>query len=234
MMCSYCSVSCVLSCIWLYDALHSRPRSNCIDLHGICLVYAVRYTSTHFCGMLVLAKSGCIGAMLPNYQDVLCLLAPQRSTTHRTRNTFKMMTNAQKCHPIHKKSVAAELAGQVRSCCHQHFPLLQLFPPPCRLLGWQPKSLERKTWPCWLFLRPRNVSIIMDMNYMGMDLESDLDLDGATTKWTVRTSDTTPWPGFPRPLVFWLDMIVVHDSVFSYTMRSAWCPGQYKYLPLPS
>ena len=101
----------MLSCICLYDALHSRPRSNCIDLHGICLVYVVRYTSTHFCGMLILAKSGCIGAMLPNYQDVLCLLAPQRSTTHRTRNTFKMMTNAQECHP-HSQEIRRSRVGR--------------------------------------------------------------------------------------------------------------------------
>lgn len=149
-----------LDCIWLYDGLHSRPRGNCIDLHGICLLYAVHYTSTHFCGMLILAKRGYIGAMLPKYQDVLCLLAPQCS--HNSKDS-QQLQNDEPMHksasPIHKKSVAVELACRVRSCCHQHFPLLQLFPPPCRLWDsnqrvWKEKldhagsSSDLVTWGC--------------------------------------------------------------------------------------
>lgn len=85
-----------LDCIWLYDGLHSRPRGNCIDLHGICLLYAVRYTSTHFCGMLILAKRGYIGAMLPKYQDVFCLLAPQCS--HNSKDSQQLQNDE----PMHK------------------------------------------------------------------------------------------------------------------------------------
>ena len=77
----------------------------------------------------------------------------------RLATASKWWTNAQSASPIHKKSVAVELACRVRSCCHQQFPLLQLFPPPCRLWDsnqrvWKEKldhagsSSDLVTWGC--------------------------------------------------------------------------------------
>lgn len=106
--------------------------------------YSVHYTSTHFCGMLIGANRGYIGAMLPNYQDVLCLLAPQCSHNSQDSQQLQNDEPMHKSASLHKKSVAVELACRVRSCCRQHFHLLQLFPPPCRLWRSATKEFGKK------------------------------------------------------------------------------------------